>query len=97
MTPVEQDTDSLQALEQRIQQAVQLVARLRQEKDAAVQEAAEARGSRPDLRRTENAARRAQTGAQPHREAVGADRPTERRLKRWPPAHPKNTRYASPS
>ena len=43
MTPVEQDTDSLQALEQRIQQAVQLVARLRQEKDAAVQEAAEAR------------------------------------------------------
>ena len=43
MTPVEQDTDSLQALEQRIQQAVQLVARLRLEKDAAVQEAAEAR------------------------------------------------------
>ena len=35
MTPVEQDTDSLQALEQRIQQAVQLVARLRLEKDAA--------------------------------------------------------------
>ena len=43
MTPVEQETDSLQALEQRIQQAVQLVARLRQEKDAAVQAASEAR------------------------------------------------------
>jgi FtsZ-binding cell division protein ZapB len=43
MSPVELETDSLQALEQRIQQAVQLVARLRQEKDAAVQEAAEAR------------------------------------------------------
>jgi FtsZ-binding cell division protein ZapB len=43
MSPVELETDSLQALEQRIQQAVQLVARLRQEKDAAVQEAADAR------------------------------------------------------
>ncbi|HXM40714.1 MAG: cell division protein ZapB [Bryobacteraceae bacterium] len=43
MSPVEQETDSLHALEQRIQQAVQLVTRLRQEKDAAVQEAAEAR------------------------------------------------------
>jgi len=42
MTPVEQETDSLHALEQRIQQAVLLVARLRQEKDAAVQEAAAA-------------------------------------------------------
>ena len=41
MSPVELETDSLQALEQRIQQAVQLVARLRQEKDAAVQEAVE--------------------------------------------------------
>lgn len=43
MSPAEQETDSLQALEQRIQQAVQLVARLRQEKDAAVREAADAR------------------------------------------------------
>ena len=43
MSPVEQETDSLQTLEQRIQQAVQLVVRLRQEKDAAVQEAAQAR------------------------------------------------------
>jgi hypothetical protein len=47
MSPVEQETDSLHALEQRIQQAVQLVARLRQEKDAAVQEAAEARAEAP--------------------------------------------------
>ena len=43
MNPVELETDSLQALEQRIQQAVQLVVRLRQEKDAAVHEAAAAR------------------------------------------------------
>jgi FtsZ-binding cell division protein ZapB len=43
MNPVELETDSLQALEQRIQQAVQLVVRLRQEKDAAVEEAAAAR------------------------------------------------------
>ena len=47
MSPVELETDSLQALEQRIQQAVQLVVRLRQEKDAAVQEAAAARGKPP--------------------------------------------------
>ena len=43
MSPLELETDSLQALEQRIQQAVQLVVRLRQEKDAAVEEAAAAR------------------------------------------------------
>jgi len=43
MSPVELEADSLQALEQRIQQAVHLVARLRQEKDAAVKEAADAR------------------------------------------------------
>jgi uncharacterized coiled-coil DUF342 family protein len=44
MTPVEQqETDSLAGLEERIQKTVQLVARLRQEKEAAVQETAEAR------------------------------------------------------
>ena len=43
MTPVEQESDSLSSLEDRIQKAVQLVSRLRQEKEAAVQEAAEAR------------------------------------------------------
>ena len=43
MTPVELETDSLSSLEERIQRAVQLVARLRQEKEAAVAEAVEAR------------------------------------------------------
>jgi predicted nucleic acid-binding Zn-ribbon protein len=43
MTPVEQETDSLSSLEQRIQQAVQLVARLRGEKEAALEQAAAAR------------------------------------------------------
>ena len=39
MSPVEQETDSLRSLELRIQQAVQLVARLRAEKDAALEQA----------------------------------------------------------
>ena len=43
MTPAEQDTDSLNSLEERIQRAVQLVARLRQERDSAVEQAAQAR------------------------------------------------------
>jgi FtsZ-binding cell division protein ZapB len=43
MSPADQDTDSLSSLEDRIQRAVQLVARLRQEKEAAVAEAVEAR------------------------------------------------------
>jgi predicted nucleic acid-binding Zn-ribbon protein len=43
MTPVEHETDSLNSLEQRIQQAVQLVARLRAEKEAALEQAAAAR------------------------------------------------------
>ena len=43
MSPVEQETDSLHALELRIQQSVQLVSRLRQEKEAAVEEASQAR------------------------------------------------------
>ena len=42
MSPVEQE-DSLSSLEDRIQRAVQLVARLRQEKEAALGEAAEAK------------------------------------------------------
>jgi len=44
MSAVEQETDSLSSLELRIQQAVQLVARLRAEKDAALDEAAAAKG-----------------------------------------------------
>jgi FtsZ-binding cell division protein ZapB len=41
MSP-EQETDALGGLEERIQKAVQLVTRLRQEKEAALAEAAEA-------------------------------------------------------
>ena len=43
MSPVEQESDSLNSLEDRIQRAVQLVGRLRQEREAAVEEAAQAR------------------------------------------------------
>lgn len=43
MTPLDFDGDSLSSLEERIQRAVQWVAQLRQEKEAAVQAAAEAR------------------------------------------------------
>ena len=43
MSVVEQETDSLSSLELRIQQAVQLVARLRVEKDAALEQAAASR------------------------------------------------------
>lgn len=43
MSPAEQESDSLSTLEDRIQRAVQLVTRLRQEKEAAAEEAAQAR------------------------------------------------------
>ncbi len=43
MSPADQDTDSLNSLEERIQQAVQLVARLRQERDAAVDQLSDAK------------------------------------------------------
>ena len=43
MSPVDQENDSLSSLEDRIQRAVQLVTRLRQEREAAVEEAAEAK------------------------------------------------------
>jgi predicted nucleic acid-binding Zn-ribbon protein len=43
MSPVEQENDSLSSLEDRIQRAIQLVARLRQEKEAAVEDASEAK------------------------------------------------------
>ena len=43
MSPAELENDSLSSLEDRIQRAVQLVSRLRQEKEAAVAEAVEAR------------------------------------------------------
>jgi len=43
MGPLEFEVDSLSSLEERIQRAVQWVAQLRQEKDAAVEAAAEAK------------------------------------------------------
>jgi FtsZ-binding cell division protein ZapB len=43
VSPAEQEADSLNSLEERIQRAVQLVARLRQERDSAVEQAAQAR------------------------------------------------------
>jgi FtsZ-binding cell division protein ZapB len=43
MSPADLENDSLSSLEDRIQRAVQLVSRLRQEKEAAMAEAAEAK------------------------------------------------------
>jgi len=43
MTPTGQETDSLGSLEDRIQRTVELVSRLRQEKEAALAQAAEAK------------------------------------------------------
>ena len=43
MSPADLENDSLSSLEDRIQRAVQLVGRLRQEREAAVAEAAEAK------------------------------------------------------
>ena len=43
MSPLEFEVDSLSSLEERIQRAVQLVVRLRQEKEAALQEGSELR------------------------------------------------------
>jgi FtsZ-binding cell division protein ZapB len=43
MSPTEQETDALSGLEERVQKAVQLVNRLREEKDAALADAANAR------------------------------------------------------
>ena len=42
-SPADQEIDSLGSLEESIQRAVQLVTRLREEKDAALQEAAHAK------------------------------------------------------
>jgi FtsZ-binding cell division protein ZapB len=49
MTPAGQESDSLSNLEERIQLAIQLVARLRKEKEAALGEAAEARAEKDRL------------------------------------------------
>jgi FtsZ-binding cell division protein ZapB len=49
MTSAEPETDSLASLEERIQRAVGLVARLHKEKDAALEEAAQARAEAAHL------------------------------------------------
>jgi len=51
MSPLEFEVDSLSSLEERIQQAVQWVAQLRLEKEAAVEAAAEARAQAERLAR----------------------------------------------
>ena len=43
MTPIEQEADALSSLEDRIQRAIEMVSRLRAEKEAALEEAAEAK------------------------------------------------------
>lgn len=43
MTPTEQETDALSSLESQIQRAIEIVARLRTEKQSALDEAAEAK------------------------------------------------------
>jgi FtsZ-binding cell division protein ZapB len=45
MTPIEPGADTLSTLEDRIQRAIDLVSRLRKEKEAALDEAAEARAA----------------------------------------------------
>jgi uncharacterized coiled-coil DUF342 family protein len=49
MNQAELEIDSLSSLEERIQQTAQLITRLRQERDSAVKEAAEARAEAAHL------------------------------------------------
>jgi FtsZ-binding cell division protein ZapB len=49
MSPTEQDVDTLSSLEERIQHAIALVSRLRKEKEAALEEAAEAKATNARL------------------------------------------------
>ena len=67
MNPLEFEADSLSSLEERIQRAVQWVTQLRQEKQAALQSAAEARAEADRLaQEVKTPAGRAQTGSLPH-------------------------------
>jgi FtsZ-binding cell division protein ZapB len=45
MSPIEQEADTLSSLEDRIQHAIDLVSRLRREKEAAIEEAADAKAA----------------------------------------------------
>jgi FtsZ-binding cell division protein ZapB len=49
MSPTEQDVDTLSSLEDRIQHAIDLVSRLRKEKEAALEEAAAAKAANTRL------------------------------------------------
>jgi FtsZ-binding cell division protein ZapB len=49
MSPTEQDPDTLSSLEDRIQHAIDLVSRLRKEKEAALEEAATAKAANSRL------------------------------------------------
>jgi FtsZ-binding cell division protein ZapB len=49
MSPTELDADALSSLEDRIQHAIELVARLRKEKEAALEEAAESKAANSRL------------------------------------------------
>jgi FtsZ-binding cell division protein ZapB len=50
MSPVPQESDSLSSLEERIQRAVKLVTRLREEKEAALADASAARAETVEAR-----------------------------------------------
>ena len=49
MSPADQENDSLSSLEERILRAVQMMSKLRQERDAAVEEAAEVKREAANL------------------------------------------------
>ncbi len=49
MSPTEQEVDSLSSLEDRIQRAIELVSRLRKEKEAALEDAAESKAANARL------------------------------------------------
>jgi FtsZ-binding cell division protein ZapB len=70
MFAVPQESDSLTGLEERIQRAVQLVAKLRQEKEAAVAEAAQARAEAAEARSEANRLAEEVQGLQAERKQV---------------------------
>jgi FtsZ-binding cell division protein ZapB len=70
MFAVPQESDSLTGLEERIQRAVQLVAKLRQEKEAAVAEAAQARVEAAEARSEANRLAEEVQGLQAERKQV---------------------------
>jgi predicted nuclease with TOPRIM domain len=65
MSPLELEADSLELLEERIRKAAQLVSRLREERDAAVEQAARAKAETArlaeELRRVQGERKQART------------------------------------